>query len=233
MLPWRRCVSIPTVVVLTACFPTFQSPRVDPGFHGDVGITYIGDQVRNGEQQGPDLMVYLAPAFGFGDRVELGVPVGLYLEEGLEGLSGDGFEAISESPRTVVVWPYAKIALLPSRASDHLALILQGAWFTFANVGLRYGRDLGAWEPHAGASVIFSGGPAGDDPFVTRYQEKGQLLLAFAIGATWEVAGRPGIEVGLLRNHYEEGAVYGDFGQPTTPRTLYDLFIGARFRVPD
>lgn len=104
------------------------------------------------------------------------------------------------------------------------------AWFLPANVGLRYGRDFGAWEPHAGVSVIFSGGPAGDDPVVTRYQENGQMLLALAIGATWSSAG---IELGVLRNNYEEGAVYGDFGQPTRARTLYDVFVGARLRISD
>ena len=120
--------------------------------------------------------------------------------------------------------------MLPSGASDHLAAVLQGAWFAPANIGLRYGHDFGTWEPHAGLSLIFSGGPAGDDPFVTRYQEKGQLLLAFAVGATWSALG---VEVGVLRNRYEEGAVYGDFGQPTTTRTLYDLFVGGRVRMPE
>jgi hypothetical protein len=195
-----------------------------------VGVTYIGDQVRNGESQGPDIMVCVAPTLGLGDRVELGVPVGLYLEEGLESLGGNALEEFGTSPRAGVAWPYAKIALLPSGSLDHLALVLQGAWFTTANVGIRYGRDLDSWMPHAGVSVIFSGGPAGDDPFVTRYQEKGQLLLALAVGATWSHAG---VEFGLLRNRYEEGAVYGDFGQPTTPRTLYDVFVDVRFRVPD
>jgi len=157
----RYALCILSAVLLGACFPTFQSPRIDPGFHVDAGITYIGDQVRNGEEQGPDIMAYLAPTVGFGDRVELGLPVGLYLEEGLKSLVGSAFEEFGESPRTVVVWPYLKFALLPSGAPDHLALILQGAWFTPANVGLRYGRDLGSWEPHVGLSLIFSGGPAG------------------------------------------------------------------------
>jgi hypothetical protein len=227
----RRAWWISIGVVLCACFPTFQSPRIDPGFHADIGLTYITDQTRNDEPQGPDLMIYAAPTFGFGDRVEVGVPVGVYLEEGLQGLGSD-IDQVNESPRTLALWPYLKFALLPSEARDHLALLLQGVWLLPANVGLRYGRDLGSWEPHAGVSVIFSGGPAGDDPFVTRYQEKGQLLLSAAVGATWNVSGRPAIELGVLRNRYEEGAVYGDFGQPTTTRTLYDLFVGGRVRLP-
>lgn len=160
----RYALCILSAVLLGACFPTFQSPRIDPGFHVDAGITYIGDQIRNGEEQGPDIMAYLAPTVGFGDRVELGFPAGVYLEEGLESLGDSALEKFGESPRTVVVWPYLKFALLPSGAPDHLALILQGAWFTPANVGLRYGRDLGSWEPHVGLSLIFSGGPAGGRP---------------------------------------------------------------------
>ncbi len=227
----RRCrvLSVASAAVLSSCFPTFQSPRIDPGFHADFGMAYIGDQVRNDEEQGPDLMLYVAPTIGFGNRVEVGVPIGLYLEEGLASLGENAFEEFGESPTTFVAWPYLKFGLLPPGAADHLALILQGSWITPASIGLRYGRGIGSWEPQAGVSLIFSGGPAGDDPFVTRYQEKGQLLLAFAVGATWSLAG---VEIGVLRNHYEEGAVYGDFGQPTTPRTLYDLFVGARLRIP-
>lgn len=37
--------------------------------------------------------------------------------------------------------------------------------------------------------------------------------------------------VDLLINRYQEGAVWGDFGQPTVPRTLVDLFVGIRVGV--
>jgi len=226
-----RCL-LPLVTCLTtACFPTMQTARIDPGLHLDVGVTYLGDQVRNDEPQGVDLMAYVAPSLGIGDRFEIGLPIGVYLEEGLESLESDALEQFGQSPRMLVLWPYLKTALLPRDSRDHLAVIVQGAWFVPANVGVRYGRDLGSWEPYAGVSLIFSGGPAGDDPAVTRYQEAGQTIVTASVGATWETIGRPAVEVGLMRNHYREGAVYGDFGQPTTPRTLYDLYVAARFRL--
>jgi hypothetical protein len=76
-----------------------------------------------------------------------------------------------------------------------------------------------------------SGGPAGDDPFITRFQQKGQLLLVLSAGAQSHRPGLPAIEAGVLIDHYQEGAVYGDFGQPTTSRTLVDFFVTARVRV--
>jgi hypothetical protein len=187
--------------------------------------------VRNGEPQGPDYIAYVGPSLGIGDRVELGLPVGIYLEEGFASLGSDALEQFGTSPRSLLVLPYAKVALLPSESDDHLAAVVQGIFPPLFNAGLRYGRDLGWWEPHVGASVVFSGGPAGDDPFITRYQEKGQFLMTFAAGASWDTPGRPAVEVGILLNHYDEGAVYGDFGQPTTPRTLVDLYIGGRLRL--
>jgi hypothetical protein len=208
-----------------------QTARIDPGLHLDVGVTYLGDQLRNDEQQGADLMAYLTPSLGVGDRFEIGLPIGVYLEEGFESLASDALERFGESPRTLVLWPYLKTALLSRDSPSHLAVIVQGAWLFPANIGVRYGRDLGSWEPYAGVSLVFSGGPAGDDPAVTRYQEAGQTIVTASVGATWETIGRPAVEIGVMRNHYREGAVYGDFGQPTTTRTLYDLYVAARFRL--
>ncbi len=221
----RSAMPLLLAAMLGGCFPTFQAARIDPGFHLDAGAVAVHDQVRDSQPQGPDYLGYVAPSFGFHDRLEFGIPVGIYLQNGFEpasehGLSGSQF----------VLMPYLKSALLaPGR--DHLALSVQTAWIAPANVGLEYGRDMGSWEPQVSGTVIFSGGPAGDDPLVPRYQESGQFTLALAIGATWKVAGRPAVEIGLLRNHYREGAVFGDFGQPTTPRTLYDVFVGMKIGV--
>ena len=206
------------VLLLTACFPTMQTARIDPGLHLDAGVTRLGDQVRNGEPQGDDYLAYLAPSIGIGDRVEVGLPVGFYHQDGLDD-------------RYALLMPYLKLALLPPASRDHLAVVAQGWLVLPANLGVVYGRDLGSWEPQMRVSWIFSGGPAGDDPFVTRYQEAGQSMVALAVGASWPTAGRPMVEVGLLRNRYREGARFGDFGQPTTPRTLYDLFVGVRVGV--
>ena len=209
------------LLLLAGCFPTMQGARIDNGFHVDVGTIVLSDQVRNDEPQGPDLMAWAAPLVGFRQAIELGLPAGIYLES--DDIGGDDYQ--------LMLWPYLKVGLLDPAGRDHLAVILQGAWFLPANIGVRYGRDLGRWEPYGGASVLFSGGPAGDDPLVVRYQEKGQVLLQLVAGAT-ALGGRfrPSFEAGLLVNRYQEGAVFGDFGQPTVPRTLVDLFVGGRMR---
>jgi hypothetical protein len=219
----RHTSALIAALITSACFPTFHTARVDPGFRLDAGFTALADQRRNDARQGPDHIVYVAPVYGFGRRVELGVPVGWYFEEGL-GARGEPYDY----DRQFMVWPYVKLALNEPASRNHVALIGQSALIGPANIGLRYGRDLGGWEPHAGVSFIFSGGPAGDDPVVTRYQELRQSMIAASIGATWNVRGRPAVEVGVLRNHYAEGAVFGDFGQPTVPRTLYDFFVSFR-----
>ncbi len=228
---WTSALILGVTMAVGACFPTLHTARIDPGLHVDVGVTVLGDRVRNGEPQGPDYVAYVAPSFAFGNRVELGLPMGIYLEEGFASLSADAFTRFGEDPRMIVLWPYLRFAMLPADGPHHLAFIAQGAWMIPANVGVRYGRDLGSWEPYGGLSLIFSGGPAGDDPAVTRYQESGQSMVALVAGATWNSFGRLTAEIGVLRNHYQEGAVYGDFGQPTASRTLYDLFLGARWRL--
>ena len=219
----RTLARITPLLLASACFPTFHNARVDPGFRMDAGFTALADQRRNNERQRPDHILYIGPAYGFGRRVEIGAPFGWYFEEGV-GRAGQAYA----TDRHFMIWPYVKLAMNEPDSRNHFALIGQSAFIGPANIGVRYGRDLGSWEPHVGISWIFSSGPAGDDPVVTRYQELHQSLTAASIGATWNTRGRPSIEFGILRNHYDEGAVTGDFGQPTTPRTLYDYFVGIR-----
>jgi hypothetical protein len=220
----KRFVASVAWILTAGCFPTFQSARIEPGFRIDASMVVLGDQQRSGEAQGIDGMLTVAPVYGFGERLELGLPVGIYWEEGI----GRRGYATGTQSQNLVVLPYAKLALHEPTARDHLALIVQASGFLPGNIGVRYGRDLGKWEPQVGLTWIISGGPAGDDPVITRYQELDQSLFAASIGATWRGHGRPSIEVGVLRNSYREGAVYGDFGQETVPRTLYDLFVGIR-----
>jgi hypothetical protein len=205
-------------LALAACFPTFQTARIDPGVHLDAGVTYLNDQPRNAEPQGNDYLAYLSPSVGFSDRVEIGLPLGFYLQDGL-------------ADRYALLMPYLKLATLGPDSRDHLAVVAQGWLALPANLGLIYGRDMGGWEPQLRLSTIFSGGAAGDDQYVTRYQEHRQTMFALAVGASWKTAGRPAIEAGVLRNHYREGARFGDFGQPTMPRTYYDLFVAFRVGI--
>jgi hypothetical protein len=215
-------------LLLGACFPTMQTPEVNPGFHLDAGAMVLGDQVRNGEPQGTDLFGWIAPSFGVTPDVEIGIPIGWYLEEGIKSLTDR--RSFGTDPLTPVIMPYGKFALVNS-PTDKLAGVVQLGLHFLSSVSVLYGRDLGSWMPYGSVKWMASGGPAGDDPLITRYQESGQLLLIFSGGARWRGPGLPAIEVGVLLNHYREGALYGDFGQPTTPRTLVDLFMSARVRL--
>ena len=210
--------------ILAACFPTLQSASIEPGLRVDAGATVLADQRRNGVDQGTDYFLYAGPAYGFRGIAEVGIPVGVYFED---GMTTDGPEIGAES-RLVVPMPYVKVALLAPESRNHLAFIMQGAYFVPANIGIRFGRDLGGWTPQVGVSWIFSGGPAGDDPVVPRYQEAGQSMFSLHAGAMVRAPVRAAIEIGVLRNRYREGAVFGDFGQETVTRTLWDAFLGVR-----
>jgi hypothetical protein len=211
--------------VLAGCFPTFQNARVEPGFRLDANVTLLDDQARNGTPQGKDILPFLIPAYGFGRRVELGLPVGLYAEEGLH--SGP----INEDRNALLVMPYVKFGLLDEASPHHLALIGQTAFFVPANIGVRYGRDLGDWEPHIGFNWIMSGGEAGDDPTVTRYQERNQTLFSLSVGATLDRPRNAAIEVGILRNRYDEFIASDPLGGRFVPVTYYDLYAGLRLQL--
>lgn len=205
-----------------------QTPEVAPGLHVDAGAMLLSDQPRDGQAQGPDLFGWVTPSLGFGNDVEVGIPFGWYLEDGLRGDTAQ--DAFGSSSRHLVILPYAKLALADTPAHKLAGVLQLGPTF-ISSVGLLYGRDFGSWMPYGAVKWVASGGPAGDDPFITRYQEKSQLLLVFSVGAESRRPGRPALEAGVLLNHYREGAVYGDFGQPTRPRTLLDAFVTARVRV--
>lgn len=216
------------VLGVTACFPVMQTPAVRPGLHLDAGALALTDQTRDSAPQGSDVVVWAAPSFGFGRHLEVGVPLGLYGEEGLRSFTDR--HAFGTDPLQPFVEPYAKLGLLDAQR-DHLATVFQVGLPFVSSVSLLYGHDFRSWSPYGGVKWMASGGPAGDDPLVTRYQQKGQVLFIVSAGAEWRTAPLPAIEVGLLVNHYQEGAVYGDFGQPTVPRTLADLYVAARVRL--
>jgi hypothetical protein len=225
-LTFQRCVMAAAVLSATACFPTFQTARIDPGFRLDVSTVVLADQPRNGAPQGTDIIGMLTPAYAFGRRVEIGVPVGVYAEEGLFNsgpLNGD--------KNAILIMPYLKIGLLAEDSPNHLALIGQTALALPANIGLRYGRDLGSWEPHIGMNWVFSGGTAGDDPTITRYQERNQTMLAFSAGATFMRWRNAAFEIGVLRNRYDEQTGFDNFGPTYTPVTYYDAYAGLRLSL--
>lgn len=220
----RAVLQLAAILGLTGCLPTPQSARIDPGPRLAFSAVRLSDQHRDGRDQRTDYLTTVEFSYGVGHRYEIGLPLGLYSEGGVAGRSGD---------RTFVLLPYAKLALLPDASRHHLAATMQFAYLAFvpANVGLHYSRDLGSWEPQVGLTWIPSSGPAGDSPLVTRYQQAGQLMLVPAIGITWPGAVQPMVQTGLLINRYEEGAAYGDFGQPARSRTLVDLFVSLQLTL--
>lgn len=223
---YRRALVLATGVATSACFPTFQGARIEPGLRLDAAITVLADQRRHDAPQGTDVISYLTPAYGFGHRFEIGVPVGIYAENGLFNsgpLNGDR--------NSIIAMPYLKLGLLGSDSPHHLAIIAQASLVLPANVGLRYGRDLGTWEPHVGFNYIFSGGQAGDDPTITRYQEKDQTMVAISAGATLNRARRVAVELGMLRNRYSDVVGFNSSGEIIQVRTFYDLYVGMRLNL--
>ncbi len=209
-----------------ACFPSFQTARIDPGFRLSASAVVLGDQPRHDTHQGTDIIGMISPSFAFGRRFEIGVPVGVYAENGLFNsgpLNGD--------KNAFIIMPYLKLALLESDSPNHLAVIAQSSAVLPANVGIRFGHNLGAWEPHVGLSWIFSGGEPGDDPTITRYQERNQLLLAWSVGATLNRARNTAIEIGVLRNRYDQSVGFNSSGSIYETQVWYDAYVGLRFNL--
>lgn len=147
-----RAVSGLLAIGLAGCFPTFHNARIDPGFRLDAGATTIRDRPRGGEPHRADYLAYVSPAVGFGHRLEVGVPLIWYAESGLRRQQGG-----SAGPGLMF---YTKLALLEATSRDHLAVFVQGGLPVIpvpTMAGIRYGRDRGTWEPHAGLTFIASG----------------------------------------------------------------------------
>ena len=132
-----------------ACFPTFHTAQVNPGFRLDVGASVVADRARD---EPADYVAYAAPAFGLKHRLEIGLPIGVYMQNGLQNRPD------ATGQRQLLFLPYAKLALHQRDARDHVALIVQSAALVIPSIfGLRYGHDFGNWEPIAGVTVIKSG----------------------------------------------------------------------------
>jgi len=203
--------------VLGACFPTMQTPTISPGPHLDEGLMALSDQTRGGVAQGWDMMAWVAPAYGT-KELEVGVPVGIYYAG-----AGNG----SLNNRSLIVLPYTKFALLNGKRDKLTSVVQFGPTFV-SSLGLLYGRDLGSWMPYGGLKWIASGGPSGDDPYITRYQQPGQLLLTLSAGAESDTPAHPAVELGILMNRYLESARPG---QPPVHHTYFDLFLSARLTL--
>jgi hypothetical protein len=210
-----------TGIVFSGCFTTLQTARVKKGLHLTVATGILTDQKRNDWSQGSDVIGLIAPSYGLVAKsvgFEFGIPIGSYLEE---GFSSDSYA------REYLVLPYLKIGFNPQKR-DKVALVGQAALIIPTSLTLIYSHDFNHWTPYLSVKTIFSGGPAGDDPVVTRYQEHDQSIWVAALGVEWPVKSNPAIEIGMFRNSYEEGFVDGYFGGTGENRVLYDIFLGGK-----
>ncbi len=213
-------------LALAGCFPTLQSARINPGLHLAAGSAVLTDQQREGKPQGADIVAFVSPSYGFaGPGIEIGLPVAVYLEEGLASLRSDALSRYGTSPRSLLVAPYVKLGFNQTHR-DKFAVLGQTVWLLPSSLTVIYSRDYGRWTPYTSLKYVFSSGPAGDDPFITRYQEGGQSIWVAALGVEYQGGPRPALEFGLMRNSYLEGTVYA--GPATGRRTLYDVFVGFR-----
>lgn len=221
-----RIAALVLLGLTAGCFPTLQSAHINPGLHLAAGTAVLGDQPREGRPQGTDVVAFFSPSYGFRQAgLEIGLPVALYLEEGLQSLGSDATSRFGSSPRTLLLAPYIKLGFNQGHR-DKFAVVGQAAWVFPSSLTLIYSRDYGAWTPYTSVKYVVSGGPAGDDPVITRYQEAGQSIWVGALGVERRGGANPAIEIGIMRNSYLEGTVYG--GQATGRRTRYDLFAGLR-----
>ena len=217
---------------MLGCMPTLHTARIDPGFRLDAGVTVLADQPRERTQDSPapqptDYAFYVAPVYGFSDRVEIGLPIGAYRGNGLRGTSRYPAKSVR------MILPYAKFAMLDRASRHHAALLLQATFFVPAIAGFRYGYDFGTWEPHVGVSAILSGGPGGDDIVESRYQQKAQRLLLLSGGASWNVRGQPVLEMGLLHNSYDESTAWVGSVEQFRRRSFVDAYVALRLSLTD
>lgn len=198
------------------CFPTFQSPRVEPGWQTTAAVTVIGN--RSQGINTPNYMVTLAPSYGFGRRFELGVPVGV--------TASPPDERGNDGQRWLMVAPYAKLALNRADSKEHVAVILQTAAIVPTSLGIRYGHDAGKWEPEFGFSYIVT--ESGDDHFSSdRRMFQSYSLWMASFGAEYFTsAARPAWEVGLLLGNHDRSTSRPpySFGRVSD----VDLFVGFR-----
>src|SRR4051812_13560153 len=125
-----RLLSFIALAACGGCFPTFQSPRVEPGWQTSVAATAIGN--RSQDINSLAYLVALTPSYGFGHRFEVGIPLG-YTTSPPDRNNADGTHRFMFAP-------YGKLALNGADSKDHLALILQTAALLPNSLAIRYGH---------------------------------------------------------------------------------------------
>jgi hypothetical protein len=211
-------------MVISGCFATLQSAKVKKGLHLTLNASFLTDQPRNGKSKGSDVIGFITPSIGFGKTtgIEFGFPFGWYLEESFESLDEDAVLRFNQEVNNFLVLPYLKVGFNQDK-KDKFALVGQTAYIFPASLTFIYSHDFKRLTPYVSLKKVFSGGPAGDDPMITRYQEENQSIWAIAFGVEWAVIFNPAIELGMFRNSYQERV-----GQK---RVLYDFFLGGKITL--
>lgn len=212
-------------LTMTGCFTTLQTAKLRKGFQFSLNAARLTDQERRGQPQGPDIVGLLTPSYGFGKSsgIEFGVPFGWYWEEGMKSWSGNGAGSPGSNARHFTVLPYFKIALNQHK-KDKIAFLMQFAYVIPMSMTLIYSHDYPRWTPYVSLKTIFSTHQVTEAIHVDRYHQPDQVIWVLAIGVEFNVQNFPLIELGVMRNSFEDREIYG------TERhvTQYDWYLGIK-----
>ncbi len=216
------CALIMMGLVNSGCFTTFQTARVKQGFHFTASAAILSDQMRDGKTQGHDVIAILTPNLGHIENnkgIEFGVSLGGILEEEFNSSNSGSPQNFGQNVKEPLILPYLKVGF-NQNGRNKFAIVGQSAFILPSSLTFIYSYDYTRWTPYGSMKRMFPGGSAGDDPIVTRFQEKDQNIWVFGVGTEWQMPLNPGIEFGILRNSYNEDLQLTPFSTTTKRQVL-------------
>ena len=214
----KRLLLVALSLIFCGCFTTLQTAKVKQGFHLTAATGILTDQKRS-HSHGSDIVYSITPSYGFGHRIEVGVPVLWYRWDDVYSPWRMG-----EKRTEGMVLPYLKFAYTHQK---NAVAIVGHAWLILpSSFTLIYSRSFDRWTPYFAVKSIFTADHPEELPDVIfRYQRNNQSIWVFSVGAEWHAKYNPVIELGLFRNSYQEY-------EPRGPkRVLYDLPVGMGITV--
>ncbi len=203
-------------------FTTFQTARVKQGFHFTPSSAILSDKMGDGKTQGHDVNAILTPGLGHIEkykRIEIVVSLGGYLEEEFNSSNSGGPQIFGQNVKEPLIFPYLKVGF-KQNGRNKFAIVGQSAFMLPASLTFIYSYDFTRWTPYVSMKRVFSGGSAGDDPIVTRFQEKDPNIWVFGVGTECQMPLNPGIEFRILRNSYNEDLQLTPFSTTTKRQVL-------------
>ncbi|MEE2992940.1 MAG: hypothetical protein VX603_07185 [Gemmatimonadota bacterium] len=216
------CALIMMGLANSGCFTTFQTARVKQGFHFTASSAILSDQMRDGKTRGHDVIATLTPSLGHIENnkgIEFGVSLGGYLEEGFNSSNSGSPQNFGQNIKEPLIVPYLKVGF-NQNGRNKFAIVGQSAFILPSSLVFIYSYDYTRWTPYVSMKRMFSDGTAGDDPIVTRFQQKDQNIWVFGVGTEWQMPLNPGIEFGILRNTYNEALQLTPFSTTTKRQVL-------------